>query len=497
MLNRPGSIQTKKQKQFVHDFERCHWEALQVYSNEDIGAAAASAVDKNEAATVDLESHSDNVSSYASSLATSPISISKSTGDVNSTSASVSKKSPRTLRKVMSRNSLDSDASQETSKQSYSQQSYSQNSIDGRSSSIDKDLQTPRSSINDTCIMLAKSISQSLRDQQYSLPVHELNYFQLQSNFSKSDIGAGYQGLLNGTLDLHWNHKCVLICANVLKESCSLTRISFEIIDNIRQNPGPGSLSAAHINVLRRKQSVENLLLIAKAMTGLSVNAKGELEIIPNDMKQMAQNLLNSVNDDHDDNSDNGYPTDKKHENSMTRLKNFKSEINKGTWDRLHSASEILFLISYGSEGTKSSKTSEKKKIDEITRIDTLNSDLSNHLSYISENEILNRKESIAVICDLFLDFIDSRSDTIFDENLCKRLLIAWKDEYQKQNGDFFNKNENLSPMDVDESKNTISSSRSKAITNCEELKKKKKNTFSDKMLSNINEILKNEKLER
>ena len=478
---------------------------MQVYSNEDIGAAAAAnanaaaaaaALDKNEAATLDLESHSDNVSSYTSSLATSPISITKSMGDVNSASssasASVSKKSPGTLRKVMSRNSLDSDASQETSKQS-----YSQSSIDGRSNSIDKDLRTPRSSINDTCIMSAKSISQSLRDQQYSLPVHELNYFQLQSNFDKSDIGAGYQGLLHGTLDLHWNHKCVLICANVLKESCSLTRNSFEIIDNIRQNLGPGSLSAAHISVLRRKQSVENLILIAKAMTGLSVNAEGDLEIIPNDVKQMVQNLLNSVNDDHDDKSDNGFPTDKKHKNSATRLKNFKSEINKGIWDRLHSASVVLFLISYDPDGTKSSKTSGKKRIHENTRIDTLNSDLSNHLSYIPENETLNRKESIAVICDLFLDFIDSRSDTIFDENLCKKLLLAWNDENRKQSSNSHNKNENLLAMDINERNNTISSSRSKAILNCEELKKKNNNIFSDKMLSNINEILKNEKLER
>ena len=478
-----------------------------MYSNEDIGAAsataaavavaaAAAAIDKNEA-TVDLESP-DNVSSYASSLATSPISHTKSMGDVNSASTSASKKSPRTLRKVMSRNSLDSYASQDTSKQS-----YSQNSIDGRSSSIDKDSQTPRSSINDTCIMSAKSISQSLRDQQYSLPVHELNHFQFQSNFSKTNIGAGYQGLLLGTLDLHWNHKCVLICANVLKESCSLTRISFEIIDYIRQNLGPGSLSAALISVIRRQQSIQNLILIGKSMTGLSVSTKGELEIIPNDVTQLAQNLLNSINDDHDDNSDNGYPTDKNHENSMTRLKIFKSEINKGIWDRLHSASEILFLISYDPEGTKSLRTSGKKRIDENTRIDTLNGELSSQLSYIPENEILNRKESIAVICDLFLDFIDSRSDTIFEENLCKKLLIAWNDENKKQKNDFFNKNdENLLAMNINESSYTESSSsslsRSKAITNCEELKEKKNsNIFSDKMLFSINEILKNEKLER
>lgn len=471
-----------------------------MYSNEDIGAssatATAAAVASAEAATVGLE-FPDNVSSYASSLATSPISHTKSMGDVNSASASTSKKSPRTLRKVMSRNSLDSDASQDTSKQS-----YSRNSIDGRSSSIDKDSQTPRSSINDTCIMLAKSISQSLRDQQYSLPVHELNHYQFQSNFSKTNIGAGYQGLLHGTLDLHWNHKCVLICANVLKESCSLTRISFEIIDNVRQNLGPGSMSAAQISALRRQQSVENLILIGKSMTGLSVNTKGELEIIPNEVTQLAQNLLNSINDDHDDNSDNGYPTDKKNENSMTRLKNFKSEINKGIWDRLHSASEILFLISYDPKGSKSLKTSGKKKIDENKRIDILNGDSSSQLSYISENEILNRKESIAVICDLFLDFIDSRSDTIFDENLCKKLLIAWNDENEKQKSDCFNKNdENLLATNINESNNTVSSSssssRSKAITNCEDLAKKKNNVFSDKMLSSINEILKNERLER
>ena len=101
---RPGSIQTRKQKQFVYDFERCHWEALQVYSNEDVGVAL-------EKIDPDLETHMDSFS-YASSFSTLPLPFSRSMVDVNA----ASKKSPRSLKKVLSKKSLESEASLETAK---------------------------------------------------------------------------------------------------------------------------------------------------------------------------------------------------------------------------------------------------------------------------------------------------------------------------------------------------------------------------------------------
>jgi hypothetical protein len=328
---RPGSIQTKKQKQFVYDFERCHWKALQVYFDEDVGVV----IEKNDS---DAEPNTDTVS--YSSFASLP--FSRSTSDVNS----AGKKSPRrSLTKIRSKAKIDeSEATPDTLKPS--------SSSDSKNNSIEKDSQTPRSSMNDVCIMQGKSIAQSLRDQQYSLPVKEL--CNLQSSYGKSSVGAGYQGLSNGTVDLLWNHKCVLICANVLKESCSLSRIVFENIDDSERNLGPESVSGTHANILRSQQSVQNLISIAKSMTGLSVNSNGELEAIPHNVKQLAKNILNSANDDKDDNSsDDGFPADKKLKNSVTRLKTFKSEINKGIWDRLHSASVFYFLGSGGHKITE------------------------------------------------------------------------------------------------------------------------------------------------
>lgn len=468
---RPGSIQTKKQKQFVYDFERSHWEALQVYFDEDVGVV----IEKNDS---DAEPNTETVS--YSSFATLP--FSRSTSDVNS----AGKKSPRrSLTKVRSKAKVDeSEATTDTLKPS--------SSGDSKNNSIEKDSQTPRSSMNDVCIMQGKSIAQSLRDQQYSLPVKEL--CNLQSSYGKSSVGAGYQGLSNGTVDLLWNHKCVLICANVLKESCSLSRIVFENIDDSERNLGPESVSGTHANILRSQQSVENLISIAKSMTGLSVDSNGELEVIPHDVKQLAKNILNSANDDKDDNSsDDGFPADKKLKNSVTRLKTFKSEINKGIWDRLHSASEILFFVSLDPEGTKSPKDSEKKKISEDnTVINALDGDLLSNLAFKVENEVLNRKESIAVLCDLFLDFIDSRLDTIFDESLTKKLLVAWDCEIRKHKYDYCDEDDNSLNKDDNES-NPLSSFKP---TTSAELKKRK-NFFSDKMIHVINDILKNEKLER
>jgi hypothetical protein len=177
---------------------------LQVYFDEDVGVV----IEKNDS---DAEPNTETVSS--SSFATLP--FSRSTSDVNS----AGKKSPRrSLAKIRSKAKIDeSEAKTDTLKPS--------SSSDSKNNSIEKNFQTPRSSMNDVCIMQGKSIAQSLRDQQYSLPVKEL--CNLQSSYGKSSVGAGYQGLSNGTVDLLWNHKCVLICANVLKESCSLSRIVF------------------------------------------------------------------------------------------------------------------------------------------------------------------------------------------------------------------------------------------------------------------------------
>jgi hypothetical protein len=228
-------------------------------------------------------------------------------------------------------------------------------------------------------------------------------------------------------------------------------------------------------------------------MTGLSVNSNGELEVIPHDVKQLAKNILNSANDDEDDSSDDGFPADKKLKNSVTRLKIFKSEINKGIWDRLHSASEILFFVSLDPEGTKSPKDSEKKKIiEENTVINALDGDLLSNLAFKVEMEVLTRKESIAVLCDLFLDFIDSRLDTIFDESLTKKLLVAWDCEIRKHKYDYCDEDDNLLNKD-DDGINPLSSFKP---TTTAELKKRKI-FFSDKMIHVINDILKNEKLER
>lgn len=468
---RPGSIQTKKQKQFVYDFERSHWDALQVYSDEDVGVVFK----KNDS---DAEPNTDTVSYL--SFATLP--FSRSTSDVNS----AGKKSPRrSLTEVRSEAKNDeSEVTTDTLKPS--------SSHDSKNHSIEKDLQTPRSSMNDVCIMQGKSIAQSLRDQQYSLPVKEL--CNLQSSYGKSSVGAGYQGLSNGAVDLLWNHKCVLICANVLKESCSLSRIVFENTDDSQRTLDSESVSGTHAKILRSQQSVENLISIAKSMTGLSVNSNCELEVIPHDVKQLAQNLLNSGNDDKDDNSsDDGFPADKKLEISTTRLKTFKSDINKGIWDRLHSASEILFFVSLDPEGTKSPKDSEKKRlIEENTVINALEGDLLSNLAFKAENEVLNRKESIAVLCDLFLDFIDSRLDTIFDDNLTKTLLVAWDCEIRKHKYDYCDEDDN-SLDEVDDESNPLSSFKPPTTAEL----KKRKNFFSDKMIHVINDILKNEKLER
>lgn len=493
-----------KQKQFVYEFERCHWEAMRVYPNYDHDGMER--VEEND--QVDSFSNTgvfSNTSAFSKSVV-----FSKSMLDFSMSPA----KSPRSHRKQPSEKSLDVETSSKTMKsRMQSSINLSNNvSVKTRSTSKDKELKemnTPRSIVSDGGSGNGyKSIAQSLRDQQYSLPVDELHFVN-----SGNSPGPSYQGSSEtGTADLMWNHKSVILCANALKESCSPEKGS---------NEGPSAFNLDETVISREGsaravQCTVNLASICTAMTGLFIANDGILDTLQSHTHRTILELLDSgAKDDQD--SDGVSEDDfliKKNEICNLRLELFKSEMNRGIWTRLHSTSKNIFsMSSHADIESELTLTAQVKKInDEYKSLETVE---EFHLDCITPlhteyDEVLGLKDSISVFAQLLLDFIDSRSDSIFDDNLTKKLFVSWGGEEQTElsdpdislrtdEGQKVEGNGNECDENKNESENEINLTDSSTNGNSlkSEMERKPGMDYADKMFLTINSLFESDKLER
>jgi hypothetical protein len=500
--DRPGSIQTMKQKQFVYEFERCHWDAMRVYPNYDHDAAERA----EEQDQVDSFSNSigfSNTSSFSKSVV-----FSRSMLDFSMSPA----KSPRSHRKQPSERSeriLEIETSSKTMQsKSRMQSSYNLSnnvSVKTRSTSKDKELKelnTPRSIVSDGGSGHGfKSIAQSLRDQQYSIPVDELHFVN-----SGNSPGPSYQGTSEtGTADLMWNHKSVILCANALKESCSVTKgtnedpSAFDLDETVTSSEG---------NV-RAVQSAVNLASVCTAMTGLFITSTGALDNLQSHTQRTILELLDSSAKDGQD-TDEASEDDfliKKNEISNLRLEVFKSEMNRGIWTRLHATSKNLFsMLSQADNDSELTLIDQVKKINEeyksmeCVKEFQLDCITPLHTEY---DEVLGLKDSISVFSQLLLDFIDSRSDSILDDHLTKKLFLSWGGEESTDPSD----TEVTLPTDkstrkvegdeTEDDENNMTDSSTTANSLKSEMEKKSDLEYADKMFQTINSLFESDKLER
>jgi hypothetical protein len=484
-----------KQKQFVYEFERCHWEAMRVYPNYDHDAERAEEHDQVDSFA--NTSGFNNTSTFSKSVV-----FSRSMLDFSMSPA----RSPRSYGKQPSEKSLDIETSSKTLKsRMQSSHNLSSNvSVKTKSTLKDKELKelnTPRSIVSDGGSGNGfKSIAQSLRDQQYSLPVDELHFVN-----SGNSPGPSYQGTSEtGTADLMWNHKSVILCANALKESCSPVKGT---------NEGPSAFdldetAASSESNTRAVQCAVNLASICTAMTGLFITSEGALDTLRSHTQRTVLELLDSSAKDGQD-SDEVSEDDfliKKNEICNLRLELFKSEMNRGIWKRLHATSKNLFSMSCQAENdSELTLTDQVKKINDeyksLENVEEFQLDCITpiHTEY---DEVLGLKDSISVFSQLLLDFIDSRTDSIFDDNLTKKLFTSWGGEEPKENSDpnlSLRTDENDKP-EGDENEcdeNNITDSSTTANSLMSEVEKKLDLEYADKMLQTINSLFETEKLER
>jgi hypothetical protein len=487
-----------KQKQFVYEFERCHWEAMRVYPNYDHDAAER-AEEHDQVDSFANTSGFNNTSSFSKSVV-----FSRSMLDFSMSPA----RSPRSYGKQPSEKSLDIETSSKTLKsRMQSSHNLSSNvSVKTKSTSKEKELKelnTPRSIVSDGGSGNGfKSIAQSLRDQQYSLPVDELHFVN-----SGNSPGPSYQGTSEtGTADLMWNHKSVILCANALKESCSPVKgtnegpSAFDLDETAASSEG----NARAVQV----QCAVNLASICTAMTGLFITSEGALDTLRGHTQRTVLELLDSSAKDGQD-SDEVSEDDfliKKNEICNLRLELFKSEMNRGIWRRLHATSKNLFSMSCQVENdSELTLTDQVKKINDeyksLENVEEFQLDCITpiHTEY---DEVLGLKDSISVFSQLLLDFIDSRTDSIFDDNLTKKLFTSWGGEEPKENSDpnlSLRTDENDKPEgdenECDENNITDSSTTANSLRS--EVEKKSDLEYADKMFQTINSLFETEKLER
>jgi hypothetical protein len=268
-----------------------------------------------------------------------------------------------------------------------------------------------------------KSIAQTLRDQQYALPVDELFYG------SRIPLGTG--GLENnnrcsGNSDLIWNHKCVVLCSRALKDLCLTPSIAFECRNSpIRDKPPDLDSSACAVQT---KSGSHDLSPICTSLTGLFFTANGRLDTVRQQTKRTVLDLLNSSFQERRDSdviSEEEF-MEKSRELTVSRLETFKLEMNKGTWDRLHSTIKTLLDKEEDPEGEVSLEDQMKRLCDDFHEVESVEDYTKLMSPFPAVVEKLSRRECLAVVSQLLLDFLDTRSNCVFDENLTAELLKIW-----------------------------------------------------------------------
>lgn len=481
-----------KQKKFVYEFERCHWDAMRVYPNYDQESAERT----EEQEPVDSFS---STSSFSKSVV-----FSRSMLDFSMSPA----KSPRSYRKLPSERTLEIETSSKTMKgrlqSSHNLSSYASFKTRSSSKEKEKESSTPVSSVSDggnACGF--KSIAQSLRDQQYSLPVDELHF--VNTGISP---GPNYQGSSEtGTADLMWNHKSVILCANGLKEACSLSKGA-----GTEEGPSSFALDEAVANresSVRALQCAVNLASICTAMTGLFITADGALDTIQSHTQRTILELLDSsLKDDLDSDvvSEDDFLL-KKNEICSLRLELFKTEMNRGLWNRLHSTSKNLFSMSFQTDRELTLTDQVKKINDEYKSLENVEEFQLDSITPLQTEfeEVLGLKDTISIFSQLLLDFIDSRSDSIFDDNLTKKLFLTWGGEESSELSDqdvslradisLRAESDENSMLDGDENNLTDSSTTANSVKS--DFERKPDMEYPDKVLSAINTLFEKDKLER
>ena len=431
-LYRPGSIQTAKQKQFVYEFEKSHWQAMQIFPPcESDGGPFERQEDAEleEAMTVSAaETFSRTMLDFSISPTKSPRPYKRALSDkspsIDTSLESVKTKSQSQL------NILNSDAlnakNKDMTPRSTKDLNTPRSAKDLNTPRSTKDVNTPRSATSAMCGSAMKSIAQSLRDQQYSLPVDELFY---DSRVPMGTGGMHEKNTCSQNSDLIWNHKCVVVCSRALKELCLTPSIAFECRSSPLRDKPPDIESS--VCAVQSKSSSHDLSLICTSMTGLFFNPTGCLDAVRRQTKRTVLDLLNSSfreGGDSDVISEEEF-MEKNRELTVTRLETFKLEMNKGTWDRLDSTIKTLLDKEDDPEGDASLADQMKRLCDDFNAVEKVE-DYTKILSpFPAVMEKLSRRECLAAVSQLLLDFLDTRSNCVFDESLTAELLKIWSGE--------------------------------------------------------------------
>jgi hypothetical protein len=230
---------------------------------------------------------------------------------------------------------------------------------------------------------LGKSIAASILDQQYSLSFTELTPSEATN-----------------IIELRWHHKCVVICTKALQHSFSCTKNSLERSNMRKKYEADSTDKLVDLDTTnpqnQLKQKLPDLASISEALSGVS--------LVKSDSQESRWSYLESsrptasdmlCSDDENINYDDNDP-DK-------LVQEIESQIDKGDWNLLQSTSQILVL---GDSETK-------------------------------------LKTAITAISHLLVNFIDTRTDTIFDEDLMNKLTLIWREKHEDSTGE--NNNENMS----------------------------------------------------
>ena len=404
---RPGSIQTQKQKEFVYHFERCHWDTLQVFpmprthakystaavlaysgpfsrtesrtemkSFDSLATLGTSSLRRSESDNLSRSNHSPNLSQATNSVSSS------------------AKRASITLNLIETPNESEKNALIKKNKTMSSDRSFDHVHKVGSHENIlsisDKATKSP--SLTDSPplhkieiiqenvplsshIILGspKSISQSISDQQYSLPLigretdnssgcHVNNNDTAANNSSNIPNGIYNNDRKAGSNENMWCHQLVILCTSALKQSLTPGNIVTE------RNCGRFDDTYSKINLLRCRKS---LVDISTAMSGgvsvsVQVNMIGEvlpdntdsyidddgnLRLNPTNDEENDDNLLSSATDGYNiDKKDNSKPKESRNHNVVDKSFNvfnayittLKTEINGGKWDTIRYISEKL-----------------------------------------------------------------------------------------------------------------------------------------------------------
>ena len=244
-------------------------------------------------------------------------------------------------------------------------------------------------------------------------------------------------------------------------------------------------------------------------MTGLFITSTGALDNLQSHTQRTILELLDSSakdGQDTDEASEDGFLI-KKNEISNLRLEVFKSEMNRGIWTRLHATSKNLFsMLSHADNDSELTLIDQVKKINEeyksmeCVKEFQLDCITPLHTEY---DEVLGLKDSISVFSQLLLDFIDSRSDSILDDHLTKKLFLSWGGEESADPSD----TEVTLPTDkstrkvegdeTEDDENNMTDSSTTANSLKSEMEKKSDLEYADKMFQTINSLFESDKLER